>query len=176
MSRYSIRPLANDDLDLILAWRNHPNIRAVMLSNHEISQQEHKLWFENTKNNNDRELMICEEEGTPFGFVQFSGMQNGAGEVDWGFYLSPQARPRSGNGLGILALEYIFERHKKNEVKSQVFEHNKSSIKFHERLGFKRKPFHVSGMSNDKKYPLIYFGLKKDEFIKLRNSGVVSVL
>lgn len=175
MRSYSIRSLAKDDLNLILSWRNHPSIRAVMHTQHVIPELEHLSWFRNATNNNDKKLLVCEDGRSPFGFVQFSGFSSREGIVDWGFYLSPEAKRGSGKILGLLALEYIFELHGKNEVRAQVFDQNISSIQFHERLGFKRELSNMSGKLKGKEHSLIFFSLKKDEFLSIKKSGEVDV-
>jgi len=175
MRQYSIRSLVDSDLDLILTWRNHQSIRDVMLSQHKISRPEHLSWFKNSTKNEDKKLMICEDSGVPFGFVQFLGLKGSNGVVDWGFYLSPEAKRGSGKILGLLALEYIFEQLGKNQVRGQAFEKNESSIKFHERLGFKRELSYASGKFEGKEYPLTCFSLKKDAFLILKKQGKIGV-
>ena len=175
MKEYSIRSLANDDLGLILSWRNHPSIRAVMLTQHAISESEHLSWFRSAKNNEDKKLLVCEDGGSPFGFVQFTGLKGPSGVVDWGFYLSPEAKRGGGKILGILALEYIFGQLGKNEVRGQAYEKNVRSIQFHERLGFKMESSYMSGKLNGKEHSLICFSLKKDEFLRIKKSGEVDV-
>ena len=39
-----LRPAAEADRDRVLAWRNHPQVRAVSLTQHEITPAEHAAW------------------------------------------------------------------------------------------------------------------------------------
>ena len=43
--RVDLRPLQADDKDQILAWRNSPDVRAYMYTDHVISPDEHARWF-----------------------------------------------------------------------------------------------------------------------------------
>ena len=40
-----IRPMTQSDLDMVLAWRNHPAVRQHMLTQHIITPDEHHAWF-----------------------------------------------------------------------------------------------------------------------------------
>ena len=40
-----IRSMAEEDLTMVLAWSNHPEVRRFMFTQHEISLEEHTQWF-----------------------------------------------------------------------------------------------------------------------------------
>ena len=41
--------MKSSDLDLILEWRNHPDIRKKMFNQEKIEQNEHKRWFKDER-------------------------------------------------------------------------------------------------------------------------------
>lgn len=41
-----LRPMTEADLAQVLAWRNHPDIRANMYTQHEITMAEHRAWWD----------------------------------------------------------------------------------------------------------------------------------
>lgn len=41
-----IRPMVYADLERVLAWRNHPDVRRYMYTQHEITLDEHQRWYE----------------------------------------------------------------------------------------------------------------------------------
>jgi len=53
-----LRPAAYADRDLILPWRNHPSVRAVSLTTHEIKPEEHARWWEKRW----RDVLIYEDD------------------------------------------------------------------------------------------------------------------
>ena len=130
-----IRPLESHDLPMVLVWRNDPRIRSCMLTQHEISLDEHRTWFSRVSNDETRRQLIVEDQGGPIGFVQFSGVMEG-GISEWSFHTAPNSKKGSGKKLGIAALNYAFEVLKLHKVCGQVLISNRASLAFHARLGF----------------------------------------
>lgn len=133
-----IRSMAEEDLAMVLAWRNHPEVRRFMFTQHEISLAEHTQWFMRAVQDNSRRLLIVQEQGSPIGYVHFSNVERG-GVADWGFYARPDAPKGTGRKLGTLALDYAFGQLALHKVCGQAIDTNHASIQFHERLGFKRE-------------------------------------
>jgi len=134
----SVRRMAAADLDAVLRWRNHPDVRRYMYTQHEITSAEHRAWFERASADPRRHLLIFESGGAPAGFVSFV-LGDEAGVADWGFYLAPEAARGQGQALGAAALEFAFKELKLSTVCGEALEDNVRSIKFHERLGFARE-------------------------------------
>lgn len=152
------------DLERVLVWRNSPEVRTFMLTQHEITLAEHRAWFEKVHADASRALLIAEDEGGPFGFVGFSGVSK-AGAADWGFYTAPEAVRGSGRQLGAAALEYAFHSLALHKVCGQALGFNTASIRFHLSLGFQqegvlRQQYQIDGKYHD----LICFGLLEQEW------------
>ena len=45
MRDYHLRPIEERDLRLVLDWRNSPKVHNMMLTDHEITWEEHYTWF-----------------------------------------------------------------------------------------------------------------------------------
>lgn len=110
-----IRRLTASDLPMLLAWRNHPDVRSYMFTQHEISLDEHSNWFAKASRDPSRCMLIVEDAGQPIGYVQFSKVEDG-GVSDWGFYAKPDAPKGTGRRLGVMALNYAFGTLKLHKV------------------------------------------------------------
>ena len=130
--------MVHDDLERVLAWRNHPDVRRYMYTQHEISLDEHQRWFERNLADPSRHLLIFEENHRPLGFVNFNEAGNG-GIADWGFYAAPDAPKGSGRQLGSTALNHAFSQLKLHKVCGQALAYNQRSIQFHQSLGFQQE-------------------------------------
>lgn len=164
----TIRQVTPDDLPMLLDWRNHANVRRFMMTQHEISPEEHLNWYANASQDNTRQLLIAEELHQPIGFVQFDHVSEG-GISQWGFYASPHAPKGSGNKLGTMALAHAFSTLKLHKVCGQAISTNISSLNFHQRLGFQREGFlreqrFIGGVYHS----VICFGLLSQEWLGLR--------
>ncbi len=159
-----IRHMAADDLPMVLAWRNHPEVRRYMFTQHEIGLAEHTQWFTKAVQDDTRRLLIVQEHGNPIGYVQFSNIEP-SGIADWGFYARPDAAKGTGRKLGISALEHAFGHLKLHKVCGQAMASNQASIRFHERLGFKREAeLRDQKRIDDRYHTLICFGLLAHEW------------
>jgi RimJ/RimL family protein N-acetyltransferase len=126
-----LRPAAYADRDLILPWRNHPSVRAVSLTTHEIEPEEHARWWEKRW----RDVLIyVDDRGTPAGVVIFDGST-------WSFYLDTV-------GLGDLllpawmrlekeAVEYAFGPLGLETLGGETLADNRQVLALHRRFGFR---------------------------------------
>jgi len=159
-----IRSMVEEDLTMVLAWRNHPEVRRFMFTQHEISLAEHSQWFMRAMQDSTRRLLVVQELGSPIGYVQFSNVAPG-GVAEWGFYARPDAAKGTGRKLGTIAVDHAFNELKLHKVCGQAIDTNQASIRFHERLGFKREGvLRDQKRMNDQYQTLICFGLLAHEW------------
>lgn len=130
-----VRKVTEQDLPMVLAWRNHVDVRRYMFTQHEISLDEHRNWFAKASQDPSRCLLIVEEDKQAIGYVQFNKVEDG-GVADWGFYAWPDALKGAGRKLGVIALNHAFGPLKLHKVCGQAIASNQASIAFHQRLGF----------------------------------------
>ena len=164
-SRERLRPLEARDLEVIRTWRNHPDIRRYMYTQHTIGREEHQRWFEHADADPDKYLLIFERDGVPTGFVNLSIVDQAARRAEWGFYLAPEAPKGSGTLLGKRALSYAFKDLNQNKLCGEALAANHRSIRFHERLGFRQegrlRDHHFDGSEY---HDVIAFGLMAREW------------
>ena len=160
-----LRPMTVADLERVLELRNHPEIRRYMLTKHEITIEEHQMWFERASKDFNLSLLVFELNKICCGYVQFKET-NFNGVVDWGFYIAPDAPKGSGSKLGIAALEMAFNKAGVFKVCGQALHWNKPSIKFHLSLGFVQEGLlrdqHFDGITY---HDMIYFGMLKRDWL-----------
>jgi UDP-4-amino-4,6-dideoxy-N-acetyl-beta-L-altrosamine N-acetyltransferase len=82
-----LRPATDDDQHHVRTWRNHPEVRAVSLTRHEIGEAEHAAWWASTKTRDDRLVLIYERHDVPSGVVTFFDLDRAARTSWWGYYL-----------------------------------------------------------------------------------------
>ena len=126
----------DQDLSLVLDWRNQENVRKYMYTNHIISKSEHEAWWESIKSRNDIIPLIFEFESQPNAFVSFSDITRSNQNASWAFYLSPSAKRGIGSLVEFFAIKYAFENLKLHKLKCEVLETNSSVIKLHKKFGF----------------------------------------
>lgn len=159
-----VRPMTSDDLELVLAWRNHKEVRRCMYTQHEISLAEHSAWFERVSQDPSRHLLIFEGNAVPLGFINIHQIALG-GIADWGFYTDPAAPKGTGGRLGQVALKYAFIHAGLHKICGQALIYNERSIKFHLRLGFQQEGIQREQHFDGQKYHhVVCFGLLASEW------------
>lgn len=159
-----VRQLKPEDLERVLCWRNHPEVRQNMYTQHEISLDEHTRWFERASQDPNRQLLVFEWAGEPLGFVNLHEFAPGR-IVEWGFYVAPGVPKGTGRLLGLTTLSYVFNQEKFHKICGQALSFNERSIRFHQRLGFKSegtlRKQHYDGQQY---HDVVCFGLLADEW------------
>lgn len=159
-----IRAMTKDDLALVLAWRNHPDVRRFMYTRREISLEEHLSWFDRCKNDECKYLLIFEIQMIPQGFVQFTRL-NHAPTAEWGFYIAPGAPKGAGCRMGHVALRYAFQEIYLHKICGQVLSSNEQSIRFHRALGFQQEGILRDHYYDEKEFhDVVLFGLLETEW------------
>jgi len=89
-----LRPAEGRDRDLVRGWRNHPDVRAMSLTQHEITPSEHAAWWDRATVDPTRRVLVYDRRGTPSGSVTFFDIvaaATSAGGTErsawWGYFL-----------------------------------------------------------------------------------------
>jgi UDP-4-amino-4,6-dideoxy-N-acetyl-beta-L-altrosamine N-acetyltransferase len=161
-----VRPMRADDLGLVRAWRNHPDIRRHMFTRHEISLEEHSRWFERASAQPGRQLLIFERGDEPAGFVNLACIVQPA-VWDWGFYVAPGSPRGTGRRLAGVVLRAVFGDMSAHKLCAQVLSSNEWSLRFHDALGFAREGVLREQQHDGSGYrDVVCFGLLHHEYSK----------
>ncbi|WP_205126761.1 UDP-4-amino-4,6-dideoxy-N-acetyl-beta-L-altrosamine N-acetyltransferase [Nitrincola tibetensis] len=158
----SLKRVEHRDLPLLITWRNHPDVRAYMYSQHQISPAEHQQWFDRQSHDQNSHLFIYSEESQPCGFAQLRVAKERA---EWGFYLAPEAKKGTGTRLGKTVLDWAFQNLNLHKVSGEALDFNHASIRFHHKLGFVdegRLRDHIK--INETFHDVLCFGLLESEW------------
>lgn len=158
-----LRPLEKRDLEQVLHWRNHPDIRQYMYNQGIISPDEHLQWFIHTELNPLKHCFIFEKEQEPCGYISID--QYSWGNIaDWGFYIAPDAPKGTGMALGKTAIDYCFNTLKLDKLHGEVIDYNTRSIDYHKRLGFTEEGLRKNYYRNHHRcYDILFFGLQREQ-------------
>lgn len=134
---FALRPMTDDDLMMVLEWRNQPHVREHMYTTHVISEEEHRAYFARVKDDVSKQYLICtDEEGTPVGLVNFVDIDPANGTAFWGFYSGDPTRRGVGTRMEYLALVHAFEVLNLRKLNGEVLSTNPAVLAFHEKFGF----------------------------------------
>ena len=132
----NLRPATPADCARIHAWRNHPNIRAMMFQPDPIPLPQHQAWFAAQLTNPNFKMYIYTLGNTPQGYGSLKRIAPHA--YEWGFYLAPSCPRGNGSILCNLLLQRAFGELGASTVHGQALRHNTASIALHRKLNFRQ--------------------------------------
>ncbi len=137
-----LRPATDADQPDVLRWRNHPDVRAVSLTQHEITEAEHAAWWASTRQRDDRLVLMYVKSDLAAGVVTFFDLDREAGSSWWGYYLDNDGLAARGELLPAWiqvqreAKRYAFDTLGLRVLEGEVLEANESVRRFNRRNGF----------------------------------------
>lgn len=163
-------PLSQEHLTMILEWRNAPEVRSKMYTSHEISQSEHKAWFEKLQSDETKAYFLAQLNNKPVGVIGFSEINLVPSVATWAFYASPDAPRGTGSLMEYYALEYAFSQLKLHKLRCEVLGFNGVVVKLHKKFGFQeegkiRDAFHDGEIYHD----VVHLGIFAQEWEEIKS-------
>lgn len=135
---YSLRAINATDKDLVLEWRNRPEIRVNMYTSHLISKVEHERWFCAAMVDQSKRLLMCvDDNDEPVGVIIFSDINVEHRTATWAFYSGNVGRRGVGSAMEVLALDYAFGELALEKLNCEVLSFNMPVVDFHRKHGFR---------------------------------------
>ncbi|MEU5564231.1 GNAT family N-acetyltransferase [Micromonospora musae] len=137
------RPADDGDVRRMLQWRNHPQVRGVSLTSHEIGLDEHTAWWTKARVDPDRRVLMHLHRGVPAGVVTFAGLTSPERALTWGFYLDVAGLDARGEllpawlSLEKAAIAYAFETLGAHTLGGETLTSNQPVLALHRRFGFR---------------------------------------
>lgn len=160
-----LRDIRDDELPLVLSWRNAPSVRQNMYNRHVISLEEHLAWWARTQARSDARYHMFESDGRPWGVVGFTDIDHRNANAAWAFYASPEAPRGTGSRMELLALDLAFGPMGLHKLHCEVLAFNAPVVRLHQKFGF-----HVEGTLrehhrvDDRFVDIVRLGLLADEW------------
>lgn len=124
-----------EEKEMILKWRNHPDIRKWMYNQDEIKFEEHLNFIDSLKLRKDKLYFLVKKEDDFIGVIDFTQLVNKE-SVHMGIYSNPNI---NGNGKILLnkIIDYSFNNLKVKRVFSEVFAENEKAHNLYKKFNFK---------------------------------------
>jgi len=145
----SLRALEESDLDLVRRWRNRPEVRGNMYTTHEISEDEHRSWYERVKHDPTKRYFIFLADDVPLGVIAFTEIHPRNQTASWAFYAGESAPRGTGSRMELAALDYAFDVLGLEKLWCEVLAFNTGVLDLHRKFGFQQegvfRSHHVAG-------------------------------
>ena len=164
-----LRDITEADKEKLLNWRNQPEVRKYMYTDHIITEEEHDKWFNDVVlNDRSCKYWIIVLDGEDVGSVNLYYIDEKNSRCNWSFYIAKDTR---GRGVGLYVeysvLYYVFEVLKLNRIYGEVFSFNENAIKLFESSGFQIEGrFREHVVKDGIKHDIICVGYLQSDWIK----------
>ena len=166
---YSVRRIQEEDLKLLLEWRNSERVRRVMLQQHVILWEEHIAWYQRVKDIQPPCNLIFQYKGRDIGYMGYNGFDAERHTCVPGSYLGDNKGLPLETGLALFLVcnRYAFDVLKVDCLISPILVKNEASIKMNYRLGFqKMKENEIPSYVQDISEPVVTLYLTRDMWEK----------
>lgn len=151
-----LRPMEEEDTDLILAWRNSDEVRMNFIYREPFTRQGHMAWIRNVIGTGKAvQMIVCATEGDrPLGSVYIRDIDRQHNKAEYGIFIGEsQAR---GHGIGTAAaklmLRYCFEEEGLHRIYLRALSGNVRAIRSYEKAGFRKEACLKDDVRIDGKY------------------------
>lgn len=119
-------------------WRNKERIRRSMLTQHQISKEEHFRWIENLRNKDNYKFWVVFANDVPIGSVYLQNISYRQLKAEWGFYIGEDAYVGKGLSTGIVykLLHHFFEAMKFDVLLTEAFSDNTVALNIYRKFKF----------------------------------------
>lgn len=166
------RPVTGADKWDVHCWRNTPKVRSAMLTNHEITADEHDAWWERKMRDPTFQMRLLEEDGVAKAVQIYFDIADDR-TAWWAFYFTPHAPEDMGpmmqfwKATELAGLSYAFDHLHRDRMIIEVLRSNPGVLNWHKRFGFKACDPSVSDNVGD--YDLEVMDYHRPAYEKMRD-------
>ena len=125
-----------EEKEMILKWRNHPDIRKWMYNQDEIKFEEHLNFIDSLKLRKDKLYFLVKKEDEFIGVIDFLDLDKK--EIFYGIYSNPNSKIMGvGRILNEISIDFAFNSLKAHKLKLEVFEDNIQVRNLHKKYKFR---------------------------------------
>lgn len=126
--------ISSKEKKMVLAWRNHQDIRKWMNNKNEITLKEHLKYIDSLSSKNDRIYFLLKELDNYLGVIDFTNIKENE-FAEFGVYTKPNL-----TGIGSILMkaimDYAFNTLKLKKLIANVYVNNEKAIKLYKKFNF----------------------------------------
>lgn len=140
-----LRPMTEDDTDLIVKWRNQKNVRDYFIYQADFTREGHLYWLhEVVEKGRAAQMMICEKEtDKPVGSVYIRDIDHTHHKGEYGIFIGEESARGKGIGTSAakLMIEYGFQELGLHRIYLRVLNGNEQAVRSYEKAGFVKEGY-----------------------------------
>lgn len=138
-----LRTITMDDTDLIVRWRNNPEVKKNFIFRGEFTHETHRHWMETKIANGEalQYIIMTKEEQKPVGSVYFRDIDTMHNSAEYGVFIGEDSARRKGFGKEAARLftRYGIEELGLHRISLRVLDGNDAAYRTYQKAGFKKE-------------------------------------
>ncbi len=164
---FAVRPIVEDDLEMIMNWRMSPTVTAYMNTNPKLTLAGQREWFFSLKGKETVKYWVIEVDNRPAGMIYLVDIDHEHKSTSWGYYVG-EKKLRSMElaiSLELSLYKYVFENMGFEKVYCEVFSINEGVGRLHQPCGCKVLDIVEEEVEKEGiKYDVTHFGITRHEW------------
>ena len=139
-----LRPMTEEDTDLIVKWRNEDFVRKNFIYQKPFTREGHLHWIETmVKTGKVVQFLICTREDIPIGSIYLRDIDRTFNNAEYGIFIGEETALSKGYGTEAakLMISYAFGELKLHKLKLRVLADNERAKKSYEKAGFMQEAY-----------------------------------
>ena len=150
----TLRKMCEEDLEMVLAWRNSEHIKKYALNQQSISLKEHRAWFHSLADKGDL-YFIVESNSQAVGLIWANSFKEKRCQTGMYIYERELQNSLFAYRVSLTLNEYLFYVQQLELIECEILNENKRSIRYTLSLAYKEY---------EKKHNVSLFRLTKEDF------------
>ena len=140
-----LRPMTEEDAELIVTWRNKPELKRFFISQSDFTMEGHLKWFRSMKESGRacQMMIIDKKDDRPLGSVDIKDIDHVHHKGEYGIFIGDEAA--RGRGIGTeaakLMIRYGFEQLGLHRIYLRALAGNGQAIRSYEKAGFRQEGY-----------------------------------
>lgn len=134
--RLRLRPMEEADAELVLSWRNAPEVLALMEQQTPISLEQHLTWFRGPRLGRVDYVILRRDISEPIGVLSFKNIREGTAESGRLIGHLPSRGQGFAREASVAWFEYGFEKLGLHQIIGITHETNAANIHLNQSLGY----------------------------------------
>lgn len=132
-----LRPIQENELEMIMNWRMMPEITKYMYTDPKLTIDQQKEWFSSLKGRTDIIAFMIEVDDVPSGILNITDIDNINQRCSWGYYMAIKEKRslKLAMALEWNLYDYVFDVLNLNKLTGEIFSFNKAVLRIHTMCG-----------------------------------------
>ena len=167
-----LRPIQENELEMIMNWRMLPEITEYMYTDPKLTIEDQQRWYRSLHERKDIIAFMIEVDHTPCGILNITNIDYNNKRCSWGYYMAVKEKRSLKLAMTIEwnLYDYVFDVLGMNKLEGEIFSFNKNVLRIHQMCGS-----NIEGelrehiFKNGNYYDVTVTGILKEEWQKIKS-------